>query len=103
MRTAPRQMLPTFTILLFTAATALAAAPTPPLNLKFYGSASVGVGGSTTLDLTINNPGAVSYTALTGSDTLPADQVISTPNGLLSACTPGSTLGTLTAVAGTNT
>lgn len=77
--------------------------PAPPVDVKLYGSATVGIGGSTTLDLTINNPGTVAYTALTGSDTLPPDQVISTPNSLLSACTPGSTLGTITAVAGTNT
>ena len=79
------------------------AAVAQPFNVKFYGAASVGVGGTTTLDLTINNPNATDFTSVTGSDVLPADQVIATPNGLLSACTPGSALGTLTAVAGTNT
>ena len=87
-----------------TVVTACFAQAAPPFNVKIYGAATVGVGGSTTLDLTINNTNnATNFTAVTGTDILPADQVISTPNGLISACTPGSTLGPLTAVAGTNT
>ena len=73
----------------------------PPFNLKLYGTATVGVGGSTTLALTVDNPSKANYTA--GSGTLPGDQVISTPNALLSAWAPaGSAVGAIEAVAGTN-
>ena len=79
---------------LFAASLVAVAQPAPPVDVKFYGSATVGVGGTTTLGLTINNPNAATnFTAVSGSDTLPGDQVISTPNGLLSACTPGPHLG----------
>jgi uncharacterized repeat protein (TIGR01451 family) len=68
----------------------------PPVIIKFFGAASIPVGGSTSLTFTIqnNNPG----TALNGvafSDTLPAGLVVATPNGLSNACG-----GSVTATAG---
>jgi uncharacterized repeat protein (TIGR01451 family) len=83
-----------------TSITVLASPPptAAPTIVKAFGAASIGVGGTTSLSFTINNPNA--STALNGvafSDTLPAGLIVSTPsNGLTGSCGGG----TITAVAG---
>jgi hypothetical protein len=70
----------------------------PPTIVKAFGAAAIGVGGTTTLSFTINNPNA--STALTGVafiDALPAGLIVSTSsNGLTGSCGGGI----ITAVAG---
>jgi uncharacterized repeat protein (TIGR01451 family) len=69
----------------------------PPLIAKVFGTASVDVGGTTTLRFTLANVN--SGTALNGvgvTDVLPAGLVVATPNGLTGSCGGG----TITAVAG---
>jgi hypothetical protein len=60
---------------------------------------SLGVGGTTNLTFTLNNPNSsISLTGLAFTDTFPAGLIVSTPNGLVSSCG-----GTITATAGGNT
>ena len=59
----------------------------PPTIVKAFGAAGIGVGGTTTLTFTIDNPNAV--TTLTGvgfNDTLSGGLVVATPNGLTGSC-----------------
>jgi uncharacterized repeat protein (TIGR01451 family) len=70
--------------------------PAPPTITKAFGAAVIGVGGTTTLRFTINNPNGVPLTGVAFTDTLPAGLVVSTPNGLTGTCDAGI----ITAVAG---
>jgi hypothetical protein len=75
-----------------TSLTVLAAPPPigPPTIIKAFGAAAIGVGGTTTLTFTINNPNAVFVLTGVGfTDTLPAGLIVSTPNGLVGSCGGG--------------
>jgi hypothetical protein len=68
----------------------------PPTIVKAFGAAAIGVGGATTLSFTINNPNAtIALNGVAFTDTLPANLIVSTPNGLTGSCGGG----TITAVA----
>ncbi|QJR14862.1 DUF11 domain-containing protein [Usitatibacter palustris] len=70
-----------------------------PTLTKAFGATDIGVGQSTSLTFTINNPaGAPARTGLTFTDTLPGTLVIATPNGLVNSCGGSG----ITATAGTN-
>jgi uncharacterized repeat protein (TIGR01451 family) len=76
--------------------TAVITIPSPPTLAKAFGAASVPLNGTTSLTFTVTNPN--SGLALTGigfSDTLPANLLIATPNGVSNTCG-----GVVTAVAG---
>jgi hypothetical protein len=63
----------------------------PPTIATSFGTASILLGGLTTLDFTIVNPNAA--TALTGvafPDTFPAGLVVAAPNGLTGSCGAGA-------------
>jgi hypothetical protein len=69
----------------------------PPTITKVFGTASLIVGGTTSLSFTVTNPNAfASLTGVSFTDTLPEGLAVSTPNGLTGACggtitaTPGS-------------
>jgi hypothetical protein len=74
-------------------ATTLAAPPaaSPPTISIAFGSATLGIGNSTSLTFTIANPNA--NTALTGiadSDPLPSGLIVASPNGLTGSCGGGT-------------
>ena len=74
---------------------------TPQTIAKSFGLSAIPLNGSTTLSFTLTNP-ALNTIALTGvafTDTLPAQLVVSTPNGLTGTCGGG----TITASAGSGT
>ena len=64
----------------------------PPTVVKFFGAASIPLGGQTSLSFTITNPNA--STSLTGvgfTDSLPSGLVVATPsNGLSGSCGGGT-------------
>jgi len=71
----------------------------PPAIAETFGAASIGLGTSTSLSFTINNPNAsLAFTGVAFIDALPAGLVISTPNGLTGTCGTG----TITATAGSS-
>jgi uncharacterized repeat protein (TIGR01451 family) len=62
---------------------------TPPTITKSFGTGSINVGGTTTMTVSVNNPGTNLATGLPNvswTDTLPAGLVVGTPNGLTSNC-----------------
>jgi hypothetical protein len=63
----------------------------PPGIVKAFGAATIGVGGSTSLSFTIDNPNAtVALTGVSFTDILPAGLVVSTPNGVTGSCDSGT-------------
>jgi uncharacterized repeat protein (TIGR01451 family) len=72
---------------------------TPPSISKAFGAASIPLGGSATLQFTIqNNNATLGLTGIAFSDTLPAGLIVATPNQLTGSCGAG----TITAVQTTN-
>ncbi len=80
----------------------------PPAISKAFGAASIPLSGSTTtLSFTLSNPNSANpLTGIAFSDNIPANLVISTPNGLTGTCqTVAGTVtaaGSITATQGTN-
>jgi arabinogalactan endo-1,4-beta-galactosidase len=78
--------------------------PPPPTKLtpaisKAFGAASVALNGTTSLTFNLSNPNAaISLSGIGFTDTLPAGQVVGTPNGLTGSCGGGA----ITAAAGSN-
>jgi uncharacterized repeat protein (TIGR01451 family) len=72
--------------------------PLPPTIAKAFGTATLPLGGTTSLTFSLRNPNSAPLTGVGFSDPLPAGLIVSTPNGL-SASTCG---GTITAVAGSS-
>ena len=71
----------------------------PPTIAKTFGAASVALNGSTTLTFNLSNPnGSLSLSGIGFTDSLPAGQVVATPNGLTGNCGGG----TITVAAGSN-
>ncbi|HET6929299.1 MAG TPA: Ig-like domain repeat protein [Candidatus Acidoferrum sp.] len=71
----------------------------PPAITATFGAASIGLGASTSLSFTINNPNAsLAFTGVAFTDALPAGLTISTPNGLTGTCGTG----TISATAGSS-
>jgi arabinogalactan endo-1,4-beta-galactosidase len=72
----------------------------PPTIQKTYGAGSVALNGSTTLTFNLSNPNtSLSLSGIGFTDTLPAGQVVATPNGPSGSCGGG----TITASAGSDT
>jgi uncharacterized repeat protein (TIGR01451 family) len=76
-------------------ATITVGSSTPPAVSQVFGAASVAVGGTTSLTVTLSNPNPTSLTGLAFTDTLPAGLVVATPNALTNSCggTAGATAG----------
>lgn len=71
----------------------------PPVIGKAFGAGSVALNGSTTLTFNLSNPNtSLSLSGIGFTDTLPAGEVVTTPNGLTGSCGGG----TITAAAGSN-
>jgi arabinogalactan endo-1,4-beta-galactosidase len=71
----------------------------PPIIGKAFGAGSVALNGSTTLTFNLSNPNTIlSLSGIGFTDTLPAGQVVGTPNGLTGSCGGG----TITAAAGSS-
>jgi arabinogalactan endo-1,4-beta-galactosidase len=71
----------------------------PPTISKTFGAASVALNGTTSLTFNLSNPNSSSSLSGVGfTDTLPAGQIIATPNGLTGNCGGG----TITAAAGSS-
>ncbi len=71
----------------------------PPAISKAFGAASVALNGTTSLTFNLSNPNAaISLSGIGFTDTLPAGQVVGTPNGLTGSCGGGA----ITAAAGSN-
>jgi len=71
----------------------------PPTFSKAFGATSVPLNGTTTLTFSLSNPNSsASLSGVGFTDTLPAGQMVSTPNDLTGTCGGG----TITAAAGSN-
>jgi len=66
----------------------------PPLILKAFTPASVGIGGGSTVTFTVTNPNSVTLTGIGFSDTFPAGMIAANPPNVVNTCT-----GTLTPIA----
>jgi len=69
----------------------------PTISIAF-GTASIPVGGSTSLTFLITNPSGIAFTGIVVANILPSGLIISTPNGLTGSCGGG----TITATAGSS-
>ncbi|HLZ00021.1 MAG TPA: Ig-like domain repeat protein [Candidatus Angelobacter sp.] len=87
----------TFVNITGNAASASTVVVAPPSISKAFAPALIGVNTTSTLSFTITNPAAntVALAGVAVTDTLPANLVVATPNGLTGSCG-----GTVTAVAG---